>query len=130
MVCPSSSSATGWVSDRDERYLLQVGVVIFFVRFPLRRCNLLDACSCRQDRSKVVDVHFIECLRVRQIVQVDIGSYDLLEIHAGFFKVVEEIAHSLAQLMLRGGGIDPSVRPRNKATLRGTIQGVSCENAG
>jgi hypothetical protein len=51
--------------DRDERYLLQVGIVVFFIRFALRGRNLLNGRSRRQQGSKILGVHFVKCLLIR-----------------------------------------------------------------
>ena len=122
------SSAAGRISDRDERYLLQIRVVVLFIGCPLSRSDLLDRGSCGQDLVEILDIHFIERLRVRQIVQINVRGYNLVEIHAGFFKVVEQIAHGLPELMGSGGGIDAAVRSGNEATLGGAIQSLTGEN--
>ena len=72
--------------------------------------------------TEILGIHFVECRQVRQIIQVDVGGHDLVEIHVGFFKVVEKIAHGLPELMGGGRGVDAAVRSRNEAALGGAIQ--------
>ena len=39
------------------------------------------------------------------------------EVHSSFFEVIEKITHGLPDLMLGGGGVDATMRPRNEAAL-------------
>src|SRR6185312_3951281 len=82
-------------SDGDERYLLEIRVVVVFVRFALGWSDLLDSGSCRHHRAEVLRVDLVKCGRILQIVEVHIRGHNLIEAHAGFLEVVEEIAHGL-----------------------------------
>jgi hypothetical protein len=61
-------SVTGRASDGYERYLLQIGVVVFSILFALAGCNLLNGDSCRQQGAKILGVHLVKRLHVRQVV--------------------------------------------------------------
>src|ERR1700684_2124378 len=114
-------SPGGICTNRDGRDLLQPGGVSFSVGFAFAGCDLLDGGSCRRRGAKILRVHIVKRLQVRQIVEIDICGYNLIEIHVGFFKVVEKIGHGLPELMLCGRAIDAAVRTRNEAVFCGAI---------
>src|SRR5947209_7802953 len=117
---PTVCSVT-WASHGYERYLLQIGVVVFSIRLALTGCNLLNGGSRRQQGAKILGVDAVKRRLVRQIVEIDIRGDDLVKLHLSFFEVVQQVPHGLPQLMLRSRRIDAAVRPRNKAALGGAI---------
>jgi hypothetical protein len=72
---------------------------------------LLDQGCGRQDLGEVLGINLFISTLIPQIIMVNICGHTLIKIHVSFFKVVEKIAHRLAKLMLRGGGVNAAVRP-------------------
>src|SRR5208282_4723777 len=114
----------------DEGHLLQVGVMLLFVRAALRRRNLLDGGSRRQLTWEILHIHVVEAPQVGQIIEVKIRGYDLAEIHTGFLKIIQKVAHRLAELEACCTTVDSSVRSGDKAALRRTIERIAGEDAG
>ena len=52
-------------SNRDERYLLEPGEVIFFIGLAFCRRNLLDGGSRRQSRAKILRVYPVKSRPIR-----------------------------------------------------------------
>src|ERR1041384_8605992 len=104
--------------------------MIVFIRLALGGWNLLDNSSGRNHRTEVLAVNVIKDLLIVEIIQIDVCGNDLVEIHFGFFKIIEQIAHSLPDLMGRGGSVNTAMRPGDESALSGTIQSVTGKNTG
>src|SRR5262245_41419333 len=117
-------------ADRDQGDLLEVWIVIILVGLAFGGWNLLKDCSGRHRLSEVLTVDFVKGGQVGEIVEVDSGRNDLIEVHVGFFQIVELVAHRLSKLMRGGRGIHAAVRAGDKAALGRAVKSVAGKNTG
>src|ERR1700757_1596044 len=101
-----------------------------FVGAALCRSNLLDNCARGQLTTEILHIYVIKSPRVGQVVEVNIRGHNLTEVHIGFFKIVQKVAHGLPELHGCRRSVDSAVRSGNEATLSGAIQRVPGKDTG
>jgi hypothetical protein len=102
----------------DQRHLFKCWVVPLCIRFAIAGCNLLNCGLCWQSFGEVFSVDLVEQWAFGEIVEIDGGVNNVIEAEAGFFQIVEEIAHGLASLIGCRSKVDTAVGTWNESTLR------------
>src|SRR5438876_10699429 len=108
-------------ADRDQRNLLEIGIVVILIRFTFCGSNLLNGGTRRHDRSEILTVNFIKCWPIGQVVQIYVCCDHLTKIHPCFFEVVGGIGLGRRRWWWVVVGLTAACWPGDKAVFGGEV---------